>query len=90
MEISSIFMVISLAKTRFYIVKQTVSTVCAFFEQVWTTNGFGIHFGPILGTFWHIFSIFFRHRFSDAFLGAENLEKKRNLEDFGRILDQKL
>ena len=38
-------------------------------------NGFGIHFGLILVTFWHIFSILFRHRFSDAFLGAKNLEK---------------
>ena len=65
----------SLAKTKFYIVKQTVSTVFAFFEKIWKHNGFGIHFGPILGTFWHTFSILFRHRFSDAFLDAKNLEQ---------------
>ena len=32
---------------------------------------FGTTFGPL----WHTFSILFRHRFSDAFLGAKNLEK---------------
>ena len=69
------FMVFSLAKTRFYIVKQTVSAVFAFFEKIWNINGFGIHFGLILGTFGHTFSILFRHRFSDAFLDAKNLEK---------------
>ena len=69
------FMVFSLAKTRFYIVKQKVSAVFAFFEKVWTINCFGIHFGLILGTFWHTFSILFPHRFSDAFLDTKNLEK---------------
>ena len=69
------FIVFSSAKTRFSIVKQTVSTVFAFFEKVWKSNGFGIHFGLILGTFWHTFSILFRHRFSDAFLDAKNLEQ---------------
>ena len=79
-------MVFSLARTRFYIVKQIVSTVFASFEKVWTINGFGIHFGHILGTFWHTFSIFFGIDFRMPFWIPKILKKSqlgRFWSDFG-------
>ena len=38
------------------------------FRKKWKIINFGIHFGIILGAFWHHFSMLFRHRFLDVFL----------------------
>ena len=46
---------------------------CRFSQRFF--HCFFMNIALILGAFWGTFSILFRHRFSDAFLDAKNLEK---------------
>jgi len=57
-------------RTTFSIVKQIVSSISAFFREVWISFDVGYHFAIVLGAFCHQFSILFRHRFLDAFTDA--------------------
>ena len=75
MDISSIVHCFFVSKNQVLYCKTNSFDRFRLFWKSMKHNCFGIHFGPILGTFWHTFSILFRHRFSDAFLDAKNLEK---------------
>ena len=57
-------------RTTFYIVKQRVSSIFAFFGKARKITDFGIHFGIILEYLFIICSTLFRHRCLDAFSHA--------------------
>ena len=57
-------------RTTFSIVKQTVSSIFAFFEKAWKFRDFGIHFGIIFEAFGIIFLHLFGIVFLYVFLGT--------------------